>query len=142
MAIDAIEMNTFLDTRHKKFYLCDVEPFGGINYENADNGLSGMAAVCILAHEHYLLDKLDSLEKKKAKNATRTILNKVLTASRKKGLSYSNQTAAQDNVEYISDTLDKLDFSEKEKKHFLNDLLVGSICPNQILGYLSIRNEK
>ena len=142
MAIDAVEMNTFIDVKNQKFYLVDIEPASASNYETADNGLSGMAAVCILAHKNHLIQNLDPLGKRKARTATRTILSKVLAAGQKTGLTYSNQLAAEENIESISDTLDRLEFFPKEKNEILRKLLTGSICQNQILGHLTIRKER
>ena len=142
MGIDAVVMNMFLDEKQQKFYFVDVEPVGGDNFQKMDNGISGIAAVCSLSQKNYLIRELSSQEKQKAKIATSTILSKVLKAAQKKGLGFSNSESAEENLNYIAKTMDYLKFSQKEKDQILHRLLVGGICPHQILGRLSLRNEK
>lgn len=142
MGIDAVVMNMFLDRKKQKFYFVDVEPAGSNNFQKMDNGVSGIAAVCSLSQKNHLIQELQPLEKQKARIATKTILSKVLTAAQKKGLGFSNSDAAEDNLNYIAETMNYLRFSQKEKDQILHRLLAGSICPNQILGRLSLRNER
>lgn len=142
MGIDAVVMNMFLDEKQQKFYFVDIEPLNGDNFHKMDNGISGIAAVCSLSQKNHLIQELKPLERQKARIATKTILSKILTAAQKKGLGFSNRDVAEDNLNYIAETMEYLNFSPKEKKQVLHRLLAGSICPNQILGRLALRNER
>ena len=142
LGIDAVVTNVFLDEKQQKFYFVDVEPISPDNFQKMDNGVSGMAVVCTLSQKNNLIRDLSPLEKQRAKTATRTILSKVLKAAQKTGLGFSDTNASEENIGYIAETMDYLQFSSEDKKRTLHDLLTKSFYRNQILGHLNLKNER